>query len=135
MQPQKRWASQSILIQMAISCGAPQLCNCTLICISCGERFVWATFFFLVFFYTPRSQFTPSQKHVYCFFVYTDTLSPSSVHACMDTHVCMLIQTIALPCTFPDRTNVEDACLFLKPFRGSVFELTSSKALRLVTLA
>ena len=47
----------------------------------------------------------------------------------------MHAHTIALPCTFPDHTNVEEACFFLKPFHGSVFELTSSKALRLVTFA
>ena len=74
---------------MAISCGAPQLCNCTLICISCGERIVWMTFFFfLVFFYTPRSQFTRSQKRLLflCIHRHSQSIFRSCMHGYTHMH-------------------------------------------------
>jgi len=63
-------------------------CNCTLICISCGERIVCMTFFFS-FFYTPRLQFTPSQKHLFIS-LYTQTLSVHLpfMHAWIHTYAC-----------------------------------------------
>ena len=73
-------------------------CNCTVICISCGERIVCMTFFLFLllflYFYTPRLQFTPSQKHLFIVSLYTQTLSGhllfmrAWIHTYACTHNC-----------------------------------------------